>query len=232
MKIIGKIHDYYDTAAAYGVDETLILKRTTQEFPFDRDDLGKVTGRTLHWDYLTAHHYKFMTGFVLFCGVSYPFVKIVSDNEYPTKTYTFYNINQIEKFMDGISKGFSKSKTWLATKSRWWWNMDFTKVYLQKLFDSTLNEEYILNMSRKFDTPYMVIESYDRREYQLVVYPRLKDYSFGKVKDAYTAHQDVQGYYFGVVGSKENEMIEIEDEYRVEGHGFDMKYGFRKRPRE
>lgn len=65
---------------------------------------------------------------------------------------------------------------------------------------------------------------------EVELYPVLQDLNFQKVKDPYTAFQEVQAYKFGVLGCNENEVVTISDKDRIAGKGFDTKYGFRTRP--
>ncbi len=49
--------------------------------------------------------------------------------------------------------------------------------------------------------------------------------------DAYSAFQTLNQWISGTLTYPPNIMLEIEDKYKVESHGFDSKYGFRTRPK-
>lgn len=55
----------------------------------------------------------------------------------------------------------------------------------------------------------------------------LKDYEFQRVMDPYTAFQELQ-MWVGSQARPERPIIETSDETRLEAHGFDKKYSFRK----
>jgi hypothetical protein len=63
------------------------------------------------------------------------------------------------------------------------------------------------------------------------LWPILKDYKFFKVKDTFTAFQEISMYQFGVLGCTEKDICVVSDKDRLDQRGFDPKYGFRKRPK-
>ena len=70
--------------------------------------------------------------------------------------------------------------------------------------------------------------SYHRNKDAFIINPLLKDYEFYKVFDTFQAFQEIQMYIGGVLGSKENEIIKISDKDKINQHGFDFKWSFRK----
>lgn len=65
--------------------------------------------------------------------------------------------------------------------------------------------------------------------YNVTLNGSLKDIQFYKVLDAYSIFQELQMYIDGCLTYPGNEMYEIEDKFKIEGHGFD-KRSFRKDP--
>ena len=49
---------------------------------------------------------------------------------------------------------------------------------------------------------------------------------FQTIFEPFTAFQEIEMFLGGVIGSNENNIIEIEDKYRIESHGFN-KWSFR-----
>jgi len=56
----------------------------------------------------------------------------------------------------------------------------------------------------------------------------LKDWQFYKVKDAFTANQEIANYIGGVLPANANPMVELENLDKVRKAGFDVKTSFRK----
>ena len=58
--------------------------------------------------------------------------------------------------------------------------------------------------------------------------PNLNNFKFFKVQDTFTAFQSLQTYVSGVLGTKENDIIEIDNISKIVKAGFDLKTSFRK----
>ena len=71
--------------------------------------------------------------------------------------------------------------------------------------------------------PYFVVDMYDET---VTFLPTLRDYQFYKVKDAFTAMQELSMYVGGVIPQQEKELVNISDKDRIAQHGFD-KLSFR-----
>jgi hypothetical protein len=57
----------------------------------------------------------------------------------------------------------------------------------------------------------------------------LSEWEFYKIKDVYTAFQDISMYISGVLGTQSPELIKIDNNTKIHKHGFDVKKSFRKR---
>lgn len=64
----------------------------------------------------------------------------------------------------------------------------------------------------------------------LILNPKLANWEFWKVKDPFTAFQEIQQYISGVIGTGGNEPVATDDKYKILSHGFDLKTSFRKDP--
>lgn len=64
----------------------------------------------------------------------------------------------------------------------------------------------------------------------LILNPNLSQFEFWKVKDTFTAFQEIQQYISGVIGTGGNEPVVTEDKYKILASGFDLKTSFRKDP--
>ncbi len=61
----------------------------------------------------------------------------------------------------------------------------------------------------------------------LILNPRLQEFGFMKVKETFSAFQDLQSYVGGVLQTEEAETLEISEIDRLKQHGFDEKWSFR-----
>ena len=114
----------------------------------------------------------------------------------------------------------------------------YNKAKKEKDFNSRLNKILSIKGDEKLRTwaiennISVAVASYyfDKggRKYYYKVDPLLKDYSFQKVLDPYTAFQELDAWIGGVLGQNP-QPSEVPDKYKIEQHGFD-KHSFRKLP--
>lgn len=209
MKIVGKVaRDYYDCISSMGVDETQVLVRNPEELVLDNDNLK---------DYLKdcvmrfAGNVVYIQRIIFFCGELHYLTFKSGDEGKPLAE------EEVSKLRD-------------ALPSCPWWRIK------TELSSTTIKE--LEELSHKLKAPYFVIEAdYGLNGYWInsvtcKTFPVLQDYSFQNIAAPYTAYQEIQQYYFGVLGGHNKELTDIEDKYKLEGKGFDSKYGFRTRPKE
>jgi hypothetical protein len=60
---------------------------------------------------------------------------------------------------------------------------------------------------------------------------RLKDFGFEKIKDSFTAFQEISMYLANIL-VEQKEIATVDDKHRIERHGFDLKQSFRHRKQE
>ena len=70
-----------------------------------------------------------------------------------------------------------------------------------------------------------------RRMVTMQTNPWLKAIGFQKVKDAFTAYQELDSYIFGVLGVDANPIVQTSDKDRLVAHGFDNRVSFRNMKR-
>jgi hypothetical protein len=66
------------------------------------------------------------------------------------------------------------------------------------------------------------------QSYELVINPLLKKYSFFKMRDPFSAHQELYQFVGGYLKQPTRPMVEISDKDKVHKHGFD-KWSFRQK---
>lgn len=114
-------------------------------------------------------------------------------------------------------------------KSKWrfssWGRTDLLYAEGQKrFFDPKSHAEQDVAFLR-YKCPVFVFQ-----DMRYVLNPRLADYHFQKVKDSFSAFQEVFQYISGVLGTNENPMVTISDKEKRDKKGFD-NWSFKKRPK-
>lgn len=233
MLIVGKIHDYYDTAAVYGIDKTCIYVRNETVIP----GKFKMPTRFNHWPHSeqfgtkgggTSYDVdKYVIGF---CGNLYPVVVIQKTVNGEIERFSFYSAEKVDAFF--TKEKFSPTK---ETGRHYWGTWDFSvrsKQGLNNFFDVThykkLEEEFHKNKCPVF--VYGEFTYTDTKKPYLVLNPKLKDYRFAQVKDPQTAFQDIFMYISGVIGIPEAPIVELSDKELAAKKGHGGEYSFRKPP--
>lgn len=215
MRIISKFQDYYDSALGYGVDMTQVLPRKTETIFLSRE----------HGAHIGRHNKLLLELFIVgFCGEFFQGVKIEYDT-YHSKSFG----------SDWSEIVYSREELDQCVKER-----EETGRYFNndRRFNKLLKEPVNLDKEMFFEhkCPFFVIEHefIHGKGWQkiLSLWPCLKNYKFQKVKDPFTAFQEISQYYFGVIGCTEKDICVVSDKDRLDQRGFDPKYGFRKRPKE
>lgn len=211
MLIVSKFHDYYDTVMSQGVDKGTVYLRETREIDPDKHRRGY---------YFTegkkGRRFEVGSGVVGFCGELYPFVAF---EEYSQPTRYVYNEDAFQAaiFELGIA---TKDKRWSWGESK---DMLDNKAR-PKHFDVG-NHKALLPLFQEHKVPVFMKVSET-----LTLNPRLKTLGFQRIKDPFTAFQDVYMYVSGVIGSDRPVPVELTDEERAAKKGHDGKYSFRKPP--
>lgn len=219
MRIISKFHDYYDSAQSYGNDESHIFER--EQSTHTMKNLTQQMCRTLVEQLDDRHrsHHKACRQYLFFCGNVYPFIDFRTyytfhEDNYPiNKAWTFADFcNKIQKF-----------------------EKDFRVEKYEKFYNTSIVMPFDVN--RHFKQPIVLLNEWELSHYYwsgkeyitFEINPNLKQLGFQRVKEPFIAFQEIERYI-------SNDLVEdktpkqTDDKYRVAAHGFDMKYGFRKRP--
>lgn len=251
MRIISKFQDYYDGVQAYGHDETLtyvrkVTKIKSKKFKSKHKEAYDLIEKKLHRRYslgLTPRHirvwengYKSLNLFpflIGFCGKYYVVLQHTCPED--EKVYNFYSTKQIEAFLRSDEKyklglkRFIEGET--APKFRW------SKVYkkegkpwseiIDRFFDLNEmgNKDCIKSLFATYKVPVFVLDD----DLNFFTNKCLKDYSFYKCVDTFTAFQEIEMYLGGVLGADAPEMATIDDIYMRDKKGFN-EMSFKKRP--
>lgn len=232
MRIISKHHDYYDSCLAYGQDESVVYSRSTQEFDVRGKDIPTILqtlrdicqkdDRTRYLDCDLSDkkfRYKFEPISLFFCGKLYNGFEVVKTPKGSTKVESsdyIWNVNECISLFDSLGEYLNK-RTWM------WSNHTKRDVIGLWYTPSQPNIEFMIENKV---TCVLVTR------HKIVIDPCLKNLQFYRVFDSYSAYQELDTWISGTLSYPQNMMVSIGDKYRIEQHGFDMKYGFRTRPKE
>jgi len=231
-----KKKDFYDgVVGTTGIDKTIVYDR--QIIEVEENNIPKIFQRkTGYWglryrenSFHSLNYYPIKKEYqkfydkqayfiVGFCGKLYIGWKLYHvKTEYPHEIIT--TIKYDNKYI----------KTILEPKS--WHGILEDNINNILTFDA-------LQLFRDFNTPVFIYDSDYNRSFldsnhgsnnpKFFINPLLKDYEFYKVFDTFQAFQEIQMFLSGVLGNKEKEIVEVADKYKIQQHGFDYKWSFRK----
>lgn len=222
MLILSKFHDYYDTAIGYGVDKSIVYHRVKQGSLLPCGEPSNPLG------------VLDIMGAVVFCGAVYPFVALRYSNAIPVPTkekdlVVCYNLSNYTKAMKGVCDDHTRpilGHPYSINKKKS--IEDICRGQWRKFEVAITNHINPLELHREHHSPVQVIYTRPHRGYSLkrcetINNPCLKDYRFQKIKDPFTAFQDISMYISGVLGCKEDNIVVISDTDMRDAKGFDNK---------
>ena len=241
MRLISKTHDYYDTIQAYGVDLTSTFVRKERIYANESLEYEKIKklveperhfGSRVQW-FIGENRFEVDNYLIMFfCGQLIPIIKyyLRSKDSLTDKYLYYYDTVSIGEAM--MKFGTKKQRAyWFQNKSpRRRYSISeryFQKNISEEFFDVNVRNSVLMDLHHEFESPYFM---YDQTERRLIINPSLKNVSFYKIKDPFSAYQDIDMFVGGVLGGKSPKMIEISDKIRKEKHGFD-KWSFRTPPK-
>lgn len=203
--------DYYDSAIGFGMDEKVHYNRFTKKV----DIILKTQN---DWP---PHHGAGLLGF---CGLVYPYIKLHKLD----KRFSYAG-EERAKVID-ICFAFSyetcreKGREWEEfSNDFWYWDHSRDTKMKQFFVDWRLQSDGVF---LEHKSPAWVMNFSRGREKNGVVNPRLKDYQFDRIKDSNAAFQEISMYLANILVEQKQLPI-IEDRYRIEQHGFDLKKSFK-----
>lgn len=230
MRIISKHQDYYDSAAAFGIDKSINLVRTQTSYvqPVKLGNhnvslykLPTATARTL-----------LQLKLIFFCGELYPIVK----TEFTDPKGRSINSGWLHS-LDDLHEWMLDNKKFLRGTRALSLVEDPHKEALHIIYsahhsimewfnDNPYSKEMAIETAFKNKVPYFMVEPdsllYNAKA-EITEYPVLKDYNFPKLFDSYSAHQAIEMYITGVLGIGEADTVEVSDDIKRDSHGFDNK---------
>lgn len=246
MRIISKKSDYYDSVQSYGLDENIVFVRNEEEIKhesmIDLLDLDMKTNRAFSDAFMSkvlaqdiprrrngwlrflfkSYRDRAMQFFVIgFCGEFFPCVKVTRYED--------------AENLDGLKE-----------KSQCFYPGDVVKIKdthpyrdeSEKLSDEKTIQKFISLKFKKSNeifhilkSPIVAFDITDSYSSFSVVNPLLSEYKFYRMKDAYTAFQDISQYLGGVLGDLSENTVTISDKDMRDAKGFD-DWSFKQRPQK
>lgn len=213
MRLYSDFHDYYDNAVGYGIDERVHYSRLTKSVDVN---LKSQADRPIHR----------RSGILGFCGVSFPFIQLSRfdkkricdwEDEYDGKIVEEY-------FAFSLAEYKEKENAWEEYSDDIEFYGAADEIKLKQFFLDWQSDSDTIFL--EFKCPVWMMRFYDQSP-NGILNPRLKDLGFERIKDSFTAFQEISMYLANIL-VEQKEIIEIADKYRIEQHGFDPKTSFRK----
>ena len=253
MKIISKHKDYYDGVQSIGLDKSTVYQRRTEiiDVPTNNGIDIKLYERINSYKSYRIRSFSrdkevLFTNMAIvgFCGYLYECYTVhTTDEQSNSKIKYLYTKSDIVDYLKSKEKEYHiddlKFYRGLSEKKRR--TMDWTEIIpnpsiVKGSFDYIFHEinkpifffpSFILNFETVKRRLWIV--SAQNENQGIVLDPILKSIEFHKQKDAYTCYQDIEQYLNGVLGNTELNEDKRSDIEKIRSHGFDVKYGFRKR---
>ncbi len=232
MLIQSNFKDYYDSAANIGIDKTIVYKRTTSEVLLEEgffinglprhfpDDLGRETyinGQKFN----NRNYCKWMI--IGFCGVYHVgvFNTVAAASKKHTIAYFGEDILQLDWQQNEAYWPYNHPKK-VAEQVVRQWHLKENHHFFAQLNTPIFTKEILHSLSEyEWKNKGLYLEKFE-------VNPNISNYQFYKNTDTFTAFQQIQSYLSGVLGTKENETIEVSNKSKIIKAGFDLKTSFRK----
>lgn len=237
MLIISKHRDYYDrVVGTVGVDKTLIYKRDLTEpkeflllnfnysVPSHEPSKNVLTNNVY-----TRENPAYMPFIIGFCGKLYVGYKFQWSEVRPhvlgsiEKSIITYDKDEIISILTSVNlhsytpreKQIMDIKRKINDMFKFVDGLPYDSIFVEKKVPYFYAKpRYLYNL----DVSEFVVTELN---------PILSDYKFVKKFDPVTAFQEISMFLGGVLGTNENETVEIDEKYRLQQHGFD-KMSFRQ----
>lgn len=217
MLIVSDFHDFYDTAATFGVDRTVVYNRKTELVAHKSGCYFPQTESTKG----VSQIQKFVIGF---CGVLYPIISV-----YKHKTGEHHCFFSAAECLEWAGDGKKLKRSLI---SMYWgsFNLD-DKRQVEHFFNPQTWNTSLLPLFSEYNTPiFFYGDISEERGKNLMLSPKLSTYKFFQVKSPPTAFQEIYMFISGVLGIAARPMIVVSDECKKVSAGHDGEYSFKRPP--
>lgn len=245
MRLISDFHDYYDCVQGFDHERDIVYQRKTEElwsevdfFNEEKEDRQKSWGVFKHWlnrsyRYNGDYHYdnvfsRLQRHKICFCGKIYVAYSIFLDG----KETFFYDIDSVDKFIETQPKKvreqyLAKDKKYYKSQRERDCKRDSIAQRLSNQGKPSVAATYCqVNALPIVATPWSVVLN-GPNPINIVFSPNLKDYEFFRIKDAYTAYQEIY-QFMANVAFPNRPIPDVSDKDMIVAKGFDLKTSFRK----
>lgn len=211
MKLHSNFHDYYDTAIGYGIDNSVHYKRHTKEVEI------KFNGKLPVSTQFQTDYYRVTRILIGFCGELFPVVKFekLGDNHNVIDCLYIYTVDELPAELFQTSEQSKSHRKYFSGYMQ--------RSLKQFLADGRKHDDRLF---LEYKTPIWASDLVDEFP-RFILNPKLEQYQFFRIKDAFTAFQEISMYLSNFL-LEQKEIASVEDKYRIEQHGFDSKISFRK----
>jgi hypothetical protein len=217
MKLHTDFHDYYDNAVGYGIDEKVHYNRFTKEVEM------RVPVKQNHPTFF--RHAIYLLGF---CGQIYPIVEVQTENDDREVirrrfAYNFDELVEFEKEKHEYNK-LNRQNSWYRFSPSYYGFSNHEKHKITQIFTDWKWQDDKLFLEHKVP---IWVKKLDQYNQTAIINPKLKDYGFDRISDSFVTFQEISMYLSNIL-VEQKDVVKIEDKYRIEQHGFDLKTSFRK----
>lgn len=221
MRIISSFHDYYDSVQSFGQDDLIYLREErTEEIDIKFETVGG------YWNSLVDCR----TRLIGFCGKAYPVIVFdpqqLSGSNTAPDVYNCYSIEDIDLCIEAYAKKRAK-KEYYEKRSRYSSDLRTDFVDHFNYYKTPRAQKPFVELFERFKSPIYTARKVRRKsDIEFTVNAALKPYEFVRIKDVYTAFQDVS-MFVGNIAMPEKPIPTVDDKTMAQIKGFD-KFSFRK----
>lgn len=230
MRISSKIHDYYD-GLAVGADTSLVFARVPREIILTKNIIDSLPLSTSYKYTLKNKTYTFYELILGFCGIVYPLLNLVVTNDYNSaqENHFCYSWDDLIDYLPDELKEVKSKRTSKRLNYKSWLEDEHYSLRFFKSFEIRKDKD-LLELFRRERIAYYLL-SMQGGAWVCEAYPILKKLEFFKVHDAYETIQCIEMYLNNELAPQDLvKALPISDKLKVETHGFDPKWSFRKMP--
>lgn len=238
MRIISKFHDYYDRGMGQGQDQSLLYVRHTQEIKGDDRAAYPILQKFSHPMGIIKediyNRLETVPFFVGFCGKMYRGIAVRRQYWSLMQTWVtddtamlYYDLTLLEQCF--AQYGFDLHK---SEQRRWYkgWMNERKKRLTEWLGNQGTLENEKMMIEKRISI--FTVSEIRHGNGTLIINPRLTDFGFYKLFNAYQAFQELSMWIGGVLPRDGALMATVDEKHRYMQHGFDPKWSFRKMPQK
>jgi hypothetical protein len=230
MRIISKKNDYYDSAQAFGQDQSVIYKRNGTWSEVERDSI--LPGFKFYSQRLAE--VEITTDLIGFCGKIYPVFSFeLPTGRIRTTRFYVYTIQEVEKLL----AKYKQKKALVAWNKMSLWRKTTPRMDMYNYILEWKSSDRFLGSFISRSVPIWLFKGFTERnkegKYRYKFYTNisnLKQYDFFKIYNSFEAYQEIAMFLESTLAKeKVPDPTNVPDCYLAAAKGFDS-WSFRKQP--